>query len=415
MSLPPAPHLTEPQPTDVTEESLEAWSRAASYGFHEEFHAESLDVDRKVFELDRSYGHTVDGRWVSTFGALTRRLQVPGGADVDVAAVTMVTVHAPYRRRGLLSAMMRRQLEDCVARGEPLAVLWASESVIYGRYGFGPAVPRRLVRGRTRRLAFRPEVPTSGSVAEVTLEDLEPVARRLHPALRTPGTMARDDDTGWLFPFHDLEHFRDGATALRAAVHYDEAGEPDGFATFRVKDASEATAPDSEVRVGELWGEGAAYAGLWRHLLDLDLVRRFRYSNLEADGVLPWLLVDQRAADTRLSDGLFVRVVDVAAALRARAYAAPVDVVIEVDDPVLPDNSGRWRLTTDGTTTSVERTDDPADLALDVRELGTVYLGGVALGELHRAGRVVEHTPGAVVAASAALGWHRAPWCPDFF
>ena len=139
--------------------------------------------------------------------------------------------------------------------------------------------------------------------------------------------------------------------------------------------------------------------------------------NAPSDEPLRLLVRDARAVGTEVLDALYVRVVDVAAALRARSYAAPVDVVLEVTDDLLPANAGRWRLHTDGpaSSTTVERTDDPADVSLGVLELGTVYLGGVRLGDLHRVGRVTEHTPGAVATTGTAFGWLRDPWCPDFF
>ncbi|ROR89272.1 GNAT family N-acetyltransferase [Nocardioides aurantiacus] len=418
--VPPAPHLAEPSMDHVTAASFEDWMKAVARGFQEEHHPETLALDREVFEDDRSFGFRVGDRWVSTCGALTRELGVPGGFSVPTAAVTVVTVHPPYRRRGLLSAMMRHQLEDVARRGEPLAALWASESLIYGRFGYGPAVSRLQLRGRTRSLDFLPGVRTGGSVDELTREQFLTVVRPLHERLRRdrPGTMARPADHSWEFALFDQPFARDGATELRHVVHWSEAGEVDGFATYRFKEDQTATEPDSEVRINELWAEDpVAHATLWRYLLDLDLARRFRARNAPSDELLRLLVHDARAVGTEVLDALYVRVVDVAAALRARSYAAPLDVVIEVADDLLPANAGRWRVRTDGPaeSTTVERTDDPADVALGVLELGTVYLGGVRLADLHRVGRVTEHTPGAVAAAGTAFSWHRAPWCPDFF
>ncbi|WP_445256563.1 GNAT family N-acetyltransferase [Nocardioides aurantiacus] len=418
--LPPAPHLAEPTLEHVTGATFEDWIRAVSRGFQEEHHPETLALDREVFEDDRSFGFTVDGRWVSTCGALTRELTVPGGGSVPTAAVTVVTVHPPYRRRGMLSAMMRHQLEDVARRGEPLAALWASESLIYGRFGYGPAVSRQVLHGRTRSLDYLPDVTTGGSVDEVTREQLLSVVRPLHERLRreSPGTMGRPADHSWEFALFDQPFARNGATELRHVVHWSEAGEVDGFATYRFKEGDSSTEPAGEVRIGELWAEDrVARATLWRYLLDLDLARTFRTRNSPSDEPLRLMVRDARAVGTEVLDALYVRIVDVAAALRARSYAAPVDVVLEVADDLLPANAGRWRLRSDGPagTTTVERTDDPADLALGVLELGTAYLGGVRLGDLHRVGRVTEHTPGAVAATGTALSWHRDPWCPDFF
>lgn len=419
-SLPPPPHRTEPVPEQVTGETFTDWTRAVARGFQEAYREESAEIDRRSFEDERCFGFTVEGRWVATFGSLARQLQVPGGVDVATSAVTVVTVHSPYRRRGLLSAMMRRELEECRRRGEPVATLWASESLIYGRYGFGPAVTRHLLKGTSRSLRLLPGVGTSGSVEELTREQYAALARRLHPSLREgrPGTMSRASETGWDFPMYDAEHTRADASELRFLAHFDDAGEPDGIATYRFKEDYEGWEPNSEVRLHELWAEDpAAYASLWRYLLELDLTRRFRYRNAATDEPLRLIVTDHRAVQTEVTDALYVRLVDLPAALRARAYSAALDVVLEVEDDHLPENSGRWRLTTKGEpgSTVVERTDAAPDLSLGVLELGTVYLGGTSLRDLHRVARVTEHTPGAVADAATAFSWHRAPWCPDFF
>ena len=366
------------------------------------------------------FGFKVGRRWISTCGDFERELTVPGGATVPTAAVTIVTVHAPYRRRGLLTTMMTHQLEEVAKRGEPLAALWASESLIYGRYGYGPASSRAMLSGTNRRLTFLPSVRDVGSVDEVEREEFLKAARGLHESMRPerPGTFARDDAV-WEFAIFDKEFARDKASELRYVLHYDEAGDVDGFATYRFK-AKFSEEPEGEVRVKEVWAEEpSAYAGIWRYLLDLDLARTFKLWSAPLDEPLRHLVTDARAVETSITDNLYLRVVDVEAALSARKYAAGVDLVIEIDDPLLPANSGRYRLVTDGdpegSTAQVTRVESRPDISMGVLELGTIYLGGVALSDLHRVRRVCEHTPGAVAAASTAFGWHRAPYCPDMF
>jgi predicted acetyltransferase len=226
--------------------------------------------------------------------------------------------------------------------------------------------------------------------------------------------MWRDDDV-WEFAIFDQAFARGGASELRHVLHYDEAGDVDGFATYRFKSGGDVE-PDGEVRVREVWAEDAsAYATLWRYLLDLDLARTFRLWSAPLDEPLRHLVTDARAVETSVTDSLYVRVVDVEAALRARSYAADVDLVIEVDDPLLPANSGCYHLVTEGEHAEVTRVDAEPDLSLGILELGTIYLGGTPLNDLHRVDRVGEHTPGAVHAASTAFGWHRMPYCPDMF
>jgi predicted acetyltransferase len=417
---PTPPHLVEPQLKHVTDATFAEFHAAISRGFQEAPRTETLELDREIFDHDRMFGFKVGRRWVSTCGDFSRRLVVPGGAEVPTAGVTVVTVHPPFRRRGLLTRMMRYQLEEVARRGEPLAALWASESLIYGRYGYGPASTRAVLSGTNRRLGFLPGVATTGSVDEVGREEFLRVAPGLHAAMRSerPGTMARDDVV-WEFAIFDKEFARGGASEMRYVLHFDEAGDTDGFATYRFKEDWQEE-PAGEVRIKEVWAEDpAAYASIWRYLLDLDLARTFRLWSAPADEPLRHLVADARAVKTELTDNLYVRVVDVAAALSARRYAAGVDLVIEVADPILPDNTDCWRIVTDGdpagSTAEVTRVTSRPDVSMGVLELGSIYLGGVALTDLHRAGRVVEHTSGAVAAASTAFGWHRMPYCPDMF
>ncbi|MCW2760682.1 MAG: hypothetical protein JWR85_883 [Marmoricola sp.] len=417
---PTAPHLVEPQLKHVTDATFKQFHAAISRGFQEAPRPETLDLDREVFDNERMFGFKVGRRWVSTCGDFARRLTVPGGAGVPTAAVTVVTVHPPYRRRGLLTAMMRHQLEQVAQRGEPLAALWASESLIYGRFGYGPATTRAVLSGTNRRLGFLPGVATSGSVDEVTREEFLAVAPGLHDSMRAerPGTMVRDKNV-WEFAVFDMEFARRGSSEIRYVLHYDEAGDADGFATYRFKEKFDEE-PEGEVRIREVWAEDpAAYATLWRYLLDLDLARTFHWWSAPLDEPLRHLVTDARAVGTTLTDNLYVRIVDVQAALAARKYAAGVDLVIEVDDPILPANTGRYRIVTDGdpegSSAEVTRVTSAPDISMGVLELGSVYLGGVHLTDLHRVRRVCEHTPGAVAAASTAFGWHRAPWCPDMF
>jgi predicted acetyltransferase len=419
-SRPTAPHLVEPELKYVTNATFKEFHGAIARGFQEEPQPELLELDRKDWDFARMFGFKVGRRWVATCGDFERRLTVPGGEAVPTAAVTVVTVHPPYRRRGLLTRMMTHQLERVAERGEALAVLWASESLIYGRFGYGPASSRAVLKGRNRQLQYLPGIDVSGSVDEVTREDFLKLAKPLHESMRSehPGAFERDELI-WEYAVFDMPFARRGASELRYVVHFDEAGDADGFATYRFKEEFDDF-PEGEVRIKEVWADDAgAHAGLWRYLLDLDLARSFRHWNAPVDEPLRYLVSDARAVQTQITDNLYLRVVDVEAALRARKYAAGIELVIEVEDPLLPDNNGRYRIVTDGDPTGssaeVTRVSSRPDLTMGVLELGTVYLGGVPLEQLHRVRRVVEHTPGAVAAATTAFGWHRAPWCPDMF
>jgi predicted acetyltransferase len=402
----------EPQPRALTDDGRREFLAAASRVFN-------FDADDSgywpawmpLYEPDRFFGLSVDDRWISTCGAFTRRMTVPGGS-VPVAAVTFVSVSPSYRRQGILRRMMTEQLEDVYRRGEPISILWASESPIYGRFGYGSAVPRLRIAGPTR-LGFRPNVATEpGWVEDATRETYAAEATALHARLLStrPGALDRGA-AWWERDLFDGAGMRRGVTPLRFTLRRDAAGEVDGYALHRVSTVDGSP----EVRILDLdAASDGARVTLWRYLLDLDLVGRFT-AHVALDDPLRHLVTDQRAVETRLVDSIYVRLVDVGAALAARTYTTPVDVVVGVVDETLPRNTGSWRLVGGPDGAEATRSDAAPDLELDVCELGAAYLGGTSLRDLARAGLVTERTPGAVVSAARAFEGPQAPYCPDFF
>lgn len=390
---------------------------AAMRVFSVEFDEETWP-SREVFEPDRSFGFRVDGRWVATCTAYSRQLSVPGGAVLPIAAVTLVTVAPSYRRRGLLTQMMHEQLANCAAREEPVALLWASEASIYGRYGYGPAITSLDFSGATQEMAFRPEVDLgTGSVGEVECEEWRAVVEPLHARLlpERPGALTRPP-VWWRSVTSDHPARRGDGSPYRYALHYATDGTADGYLAFRTRGSgSGLITADVEVRVGAIDATDAAgYARLWRFVLDLDLARRFRAS-VAPDDPLPHLLDNRDALVGHLGEGTFARLVDVPRALEARRYGAPVDLVIGVRDTMLPQNAGTYRLRGGPDGAEVRRVSDEPDVELDVRELGTLYLGGTAATVLERAGLVHERSPGAVAALAAGFSWSRLPFCLDYF
>lgn len=388
---------------------------AVSRGFHEDYSEEDWRGESALVEDDRSFGFTVDGRWISTCGAFSRAMTVPGGASVPTAAVTIVTVSPAYRRRGLLRQMMTHQLESIAEAGtEPLALLWASESLIYGRFGYGHATPRLRLSGPTRDLSFLAGVDLGeGSVDEVDRDEFVTAAPGVHAGMLVDRPGALERPAGWWdVILQDSERRRRGAQGLRYALHFAPDGTADGYALFRIKYGDEG----ADVVVTEVQaGTPAAQARLWRFLLDLDLIRSFSLGNAAVDEPLRLMVANHRLLTSELTDGTYVRIVDVKRALTARTYAAEVDVVLGVTDPILPANEGAWRLQAGPDGARVTRARRQPDLSLGITELGMAYLGGTSLTALLRAGLVVEHRPGRAVASSAAFGWPRAPHCPDFF
>ncbi len=339
------------------------------------------------------------------------------GARTPVSGLTWVGVHPGHRRRGLLRTMIDDHFTRSLARGEAVSALFAAEPGIYGRFGYGLAA--QDLRLKIPRGAKLRDVPGWQDV-RIRVERLDParhgdVVHRLHSAVDRPGWATRDSEELRRTRLSDPEPFRGGAESLRIAVA-ERDGTPVGYAMFRRKEAWEVPGPRGTVSVREVVAPDAAVArALWGVLVDLDLMATAEAWLLAPDDAITHLLVDLRAAEPRIVDNLWVRLLDVRAALAARRYAAPVDVVLEVSDTVLPANAGRWRLRGGPDAASVEPTQDAADLTLDVRELGAAYLGGTGLGALAGAGLVAEHRPGALASTATAFGWHVAPVCSWVF
>ncbi|MFJ9179740.1 GNAT family N-acetyltransferase [Streptomyces sp. NPDC102360] len=379
---------------------------------------EERGLYRELTALDRSLGVWEGAECVGTAGAFPFRVAVPGGAFVGAAGVTMVSVAATHRRRGILTGMMRRQLDDVRGWGEPLAVLTASEPVIYGRFGYGIGTRKATVRVESQRV--RVDAPAEADDVRLRYMDAAQAAERCEAVyLRTvgtrPGMLGRLP--GWeRLPLLDPERDRGGASPLQCVVA-ELDGETVGFARFHVKPESAHGLDQSTVLVREVASvDPAAYAALWRFLCTIDLTETVECGNLPVDDPLFSLVSDIRRCDVRVRDSMHVRLVEVGEALEARTYLTPVDVVFEVRDAFCPWNEGRWRLTGDAKGgAACKRTEEPADLALSVRELGAAYLGDVSLLELAGAGRVRELRPGALAEASVAFGSAVAPWLPHGF
>jgi predicted acetyltransferase len=403
----------------VTPETYPGFMRAMIEVFGEDPSGPYVDEPPPVAELDRTLGLWEGDRVVATSGIYSRRLSVPG-AVVPCAGVTWVTVAPTHRRRGVLTAIMRRQLDELHERqGEPVAALWAAEYPIYGRFGYAPATFRGGLSGLTERLALRADVDLgAGRVEAVGVEEYRAAAVGLYDRVRrqVPGNLERDD-RWWDRALSDLPHQREGSSALRFLRHVEPDGTVTGYASYRVKSGWTGTGePDGTLTVVEVRASGTpAYAALWRVLLSVDLVRHLRYPLGSADEPVRQLLTDARALHAQPVDALWVRLVDVDRALRARRYPTPINLVFEVRDPFCPWNDGRWHLTGHPAGSFCEPTDRDPDLVVDVAALGAAYLGGVSLATMQAAGRVTECSPGAVTLAATAFGWPVTPWCPDEF
>ncbi|GAA1895720.1 GNAT family N-acetyltransferase [Streptantibioticus ferralitis] len=372
---------------------------------------------RDLTEYERSIGAWDGGEVVGTAGAFSFRLSVPGGALVAAAGVTMVSVRTTHRRRGVLTSMMRRQLDDIRRLGEPLAVLTASEPPIYGRFGYGLGTGQLRMEIDTDRVRLAAPEGAAGVRLRLVSPRAGSAACEAVYARRVagrPGMLERRP--GWeRLPLLDPPSERHGAGELQCVLA-ERDGEVAGYARYAVKPDWDGSGPKGSVLLQGVEAlDPAAYAVLWRYLFDVDLTSTLKTYNRPVDDPVLHLVSDIRRCKLSPRDGMFVRLVDVGAALAARTYATPVDVVLDVEDAFCPWNEGRWRLSGDAKGACCERTTDPADLALSVRELGSAYLGGFGLASLAGAGRVRELRPGAVAEAGTAFGNDLAPWLPHGF
>ncbi|NEK87226.1 GNAT family N-acetyltransferase [Blastococcus saxobsidens] len=403
----------------LTTDEWPALKRALGAAFGDPPSGPYQESPSPVAELDRSLGIVEDGRVVATSGIYSLQMTVPG-AVVPTAGVTWVTVAPTHRRRGILTAMMRRQLTELHEQErEPVAALWAAEASIYGRFGYAPASWKGGWTGRTERLRLRDDVDTgSGRVRLVEEDEFRGPAAAVHEAVRrfVPGNTARDE-RWWTRALVDDPEQRHGATARQYALHTEADGAVTGYATYRVKSSwSDAGEPESTLTVEDVRAASTAgYAALWQFLLGIDLVRTVQAPNAGADDPLRHLLHDSRALHARPVDALWVRLVDVGRALAARRYPAPIDLVLEVRDAFCPWNDGRWRLSGHPAGAYCGPTDRDPDLVLGIEALSAAYLGGVSLATLQGAGRVTEVSPGAVTLAATAFGWPVAPAASEDF
>jgi predicted acetyltransferase len=394
------------------------------------FHGSPLTPEERELvtsrvEFDRTLAAFDGATPIGTTAAYSFQLAVPGLRLLPAAGITWVSVLPSHRRRGVLRSMMRRQLADVRDRGEPLAVLWASESVIYSRYGYGRAMWQAdftLYRGEGTLARTAPaddELRLRLADPAASLPELAKVYDAVLPT--RPGFIARNE-AWWQGPVYDPPDRRHGDSPLHCVLAEDDSG-PRGYALYSAVNRwdSETSLPDAVLNVREMvTTDAAASAALTADLLSRDLTNEFRLRGRPVDDPLLYQLADTRRARPRLKDALWLRIIDVPGALARRRYSAPADVVIEVRDELLPSNAGRWRLTTAGQAEEEAScvpasAGSAADVVLDVTSLGAAYLGGTTIGALAGAGLVTEGRPGAVRELSTALAWEPAPWCPVNF
>ncbi len=340
---------------------------------------------------------------------LSMPITVPGAAEVDATGISWVSVAPTHRRRGILRALFTEQHRRLSASGVALSVLTASDAGIYGRFGYGPTVVASDVRIDRRFARMRTDAPDPGGVRITNMTDAAAAIPDIYDRWRrmTPAAQLRPKIL-WEQLFADREAHRDGGTSLFALLH------ADGYALYRrVQRGAGMAANVLEFRAIT----ADAYIALWRTLFGLDLITTIDVA-VPPDDPLPYLLTDSRLVTTRSrDDSLWLRIMNVPAALQARTYGGDLDVVLEVRDRFLGDEphtaGGRFALTVrEGKATCV-RTDAPAQIELDLDVLGSLYFGAHRARVFAAANRLYAKDNESLLALDAAftserpaeLGW----------
>ncbi len=400
----------------IAPDELNAFHSAASAAFAESPEDE-VDELRALIEWDRTLAAFDGGRIVGTGILLTFELTVPGGTAVPAGGVTWIGVLPTHRRRGILTSIMRRQLSDVRERGEFLAMLYASESIIYGRFGYGIATNQYRLQIEPRFGQFARSPAITGRVELIDKDEARTVLPALWEQHRLvqPGALTRSE-AYWQYSLRDRESDRDGASILYFVVHRTDSDEIDGCVSYRVKHHWEHGFANNTMRTRNLITlTPQARAALWDYLLHHDLVNNIEAYTVE-DEPLRWMLADpRRLRMDGPQDGLWIRLIDIPAALSARRYQVEDQLVIEVVDAFCPENSGCYRLEGGPDGAECCRTSSDPDLSLQVADLGATYLGGVRFDTLARAGRVEEGTSGALRRADLMFASSRMPVCATGF
>jgi predicted acetyltransferase len=398
----------------VPPEDWETFGNAGATAFGSPI-ADHMDEERHLMEFDRTLAAFDGEEIVSTAAAISFHLTTPG-AIVPAAGVTWVAVKPTHRRQGVLTRMMRRQLEDVRDRGEPLAILWASESVIYGRFGYGVS---------TLGAEFEIERPWAkiahghdgqGKMRLVSRDEALAAWPAVYAAVAAgqPGMFARSEDW-WEHKILMYEEVKPEQKSYKFRVQYEEDGEPLGYALYTVKANWTRNNPDGTLEVEELMTlSDHAYTALWNYLFGVDLISTVKIWRRRPQEPLIWLLDEPRRLYSNTHDALWLRIVDVEGALQARRYADEGRITIEVRDGFCSWTAGHYELEGGPEGAACKKTTRAPDLTMSAADLGAAYLGGVKFRTLQRAGRV-HGDDEAIRRADRMFTWEVEPWCPEIF
>jgi predicted acetyltransferase len=401
----------------VTDDEYPAFARALIEGFSEDMpDDEFVDLIRSTLPLERTIAAFEGDEIVGTFGGYDLDLTVPGG-HLPMEGTTVVTVFPTHRRMGLMNEMMRLHLENSVANGYAIAGLWASESSIYGRYGYGPASYADTITMEGRDIAFRDGVVID-RVRRISVDDaheaLPPIFDSVLP--ETSGMFARSADWWRAEVLYDADWMKRGKTSKRIVVH-DGLDGPDGYAIYRQKgDESDDGHANGTVHVVEMvTATDDAHASLWSYLTNVDGCPNIRSWNTRVDDPLPIKVVEpRRVRQPSRFDALWILILDVESALGARTYERDGTVRFTVANAFRRDVLGSYELKVVDGVGTCSRIDDDTDIEIDLDVLGAMYLGGADATAYAAANRIRANTA-AVAHLHELFRTRQSPWCNQVF
>ena len=392
------------RPIDETE--LKTWYMVVTGAEGRDLTADELKYGGLGVHLDRTLAAFDNGEMVGSAHNEVLDMTVPG-ATLKSALVAYVGTLSTHRRRGIMTALMRRQFHDIHEEGVPLAHLQASESVIYGRFGYGVGAHCEDWAIDRHHTAFASDVSAEGTIRFVSSTEMREVFPEISRCANAgrPGMVPLSEHR-WDARLWDLEFTRGGSTRFFHVVYEERGGAIDGYATYRIR--------GNTLIVRELMAAThAAYESLWRYCFDIDLRTQTVARDRPIDDPLPWMLVDPRRLRRSLRDGVWLRLVDVQTALASRSYSTTGSLVIELDDATCTWNQGRYALEAGPEGSHIRRTTTEPDIVMSASELAACYLGATSFTNLARSGRVEERTTGARSVADRLFSTTMRPWSPD--
>ena len=384
--------------------------------------AESSDawkpVWEHVFEHDRLFAAQDDDLMVGTAGNFSFTMTIPGG-ELPTAGLTVVGVIPTHRRRGVGRALMRAQIDDARKHGEPLSILWASEEVIYQRFGYGLGSAQMNIEVERGHTAFFDQEPPVGRARLLSHDEAVKVLPDIYDRVRTevPGMLARDSDWWRYHRLFDPKEERAGAGKLMA-VAWEEEGRAEAYALYRFKEKWDEREGLSHSQVWVMESVATsprAERAIWDYLFGVDLAQKVIGYFLPVDHPLPNMVLEPRRLRMHVSDALWLRIVDLQEALVNRAYADTDELTFALSDTFCDWNAGTWKLKARTGGHALDRSDGEPELELSANDLAAAYLGALSFGELARAGRVQQLKPGALAKADALFRTERKPWYPEIF